>query len=124
VNAEKARSDSIRPRETESGLEAVVEDVDECADVEVLDFEEDEGKESEDEMPAAEGEVIEADESEDECAPKRAALDPGAPTQQQMDDQEIDHMPYLSWCESCVVGGGTEDQHRAGLESTGPGGQL
>ena len=69
MNAEKARSDSIRPRETDGGLEAVVEKVVECADVEVLDFEEGEGEESPDELPEADGEVIEADESEDECAP-------------------------------------------------------
>ena len=55
MNAGKARSGSIRPRETEGGLEAVVERDVECADVEVLDFEEDEGNESEDELPEADG---------------------------------------------------------------------
>ena len=96
MNAEKARSDSIRPRVTDGGLEAAVEGSAECADVEVLDFEEGKGEESQDELPEADGEVIEADESEDECAPKRAAPDPGGPTQQQIDDHEIDHMPYRS----------------------------
>ena len=104
VNADKARSDSLRPRETDGGLEAVDEKVVEYADVEVLDFEEDDGKESADELPEAEGEVIEANESEDDCAPRRVAPDPGAPTQQQIDDHEIDHMPYRCWCEACVAG--------------------
>jgi len=120
VNAEKARSDSIRPRATDGGLEAVVEKSVECADVEVLDFEEGKGEESPFELPEADGEAIEADESEDECAPKRAAPDPGAPTQQQIDDHEIDHMPYRSWCEACVSGRGIGDQHRAGPESQVP----
>ena len=91
----------------------------ECEDVEVLDFE-DQGKEPADELPEADGEVIEAHESEDECAPRRTAPDPGAPTQQQIDDHEIDHMPYRCWCEACVAGRGIGDQHRAGPESQVP----
>ena len=75
----------------------------------MLDFEGDEGNESEEDVPEADGEVIEADESEDECAPKRAVPDPGAPSQQQVDDHEIDHMPYRSWCESCVAGRGASE---------------
>ena len=42
MNVDKARSDSITPRESHgSGLEADGEKVVKCEDVEVLDFEED-----------------------------------------------------------------------------------
>ena len=85
----------------------------------MLDFEEG-GEESADELPKTEGEVIEAGESEDDCAPRRTAPDPGAPTQQQIDDHEIDHMPYRCWCEACVAGRGIGDQHRSGPESQVP----
>ena len=119
MSADQARSDSIRPREHSGGLEVVSEEIAAVEDVEVLDFE-GEGEESADELPEADGEVIEAEESEDDCAPKRTAPDPGAPTQQQIDDHEIDHVPYRCWCEACVAGRGIGDQHRAGPESTVP----
>ena len=119
MSADQARSDSIRPREHSGGLEVVSEEIAVVEDVEVLDFE-GEGEESADELPEADGEVIEAEESEDDCAPKRTAPDPGAPTQQQIDDHEIDHVPYRCWCEACVAGRGIGDQHRAGPESTVP----
>ena len=48
------------------------------------------------------------------------ARDPGAPTQQQIDDQDVDHTPYRSWCDACVEGSGIGDQHRAGPESKVP----
>ena len=119
MSANQARSDSIRPREHSGGLEVVSAKVVGVGDVEVLDFE-DEGNESADELPEVSGGAIVAEESEDDCAPERTAPDPGAPTQQQIDGHEIDHVPYRSWCEACVAGRGIGDQHRAGPESTVP----
>ena len=33
-----------------------------------------------------------------ECAPKRTLPDPGQPTQQQLEDHRVDHLPFRSWC--------------------------
>ena len=77
MNVDTTRSDSISPREAPGGgLEGVVEEVVGWEDVEVLDFEKEDGDESAGELPNAEGDVIEADESEDDCAPRRTAPDP------------------------------------------------
>lgn len=37
-----------------------------------------------------------------ECEPKRMMTDPGLPTQKEVDEHEIDHVPYRSWCPHCV----------------------
>ena len=62
----------------------------------------------------------ETDHEDDECAPKTAAKDPGAPTQAEIDEHEVDHLPYRSWCECCVMGRGTGEQHRPGPSSRVP----
>ncbi len=104
----KAASVSLRPRgqqtpgEVVGGLGVVVKEAGEAEDVEVLDFDADDVQ---DVMPEAEGEVIEAEDDED-CAPRRVAPDPGAPSQQDIDDHEVDHMPYRCWCPACVEGRG------------------
>ena len=118
----KAAGVSLRPRgqqapgEAVGGLGVVVKEAGKVEDVEVLDFE---AEGVQDALPEAEGEIIEADDDED-CAPRRVAPDPGAPSQQQIDDHEVDHMPYRSWCPACVEGRGIGDQHKAGPEGRVP----
>ena len=119
MSTSQTHNGPIRPREHSGGLEALSQITAGTGDVEVLDFE-GEGNDLEEELPEADGEVIEAEESDDECAPRRTAPDPGRPSQQQIDDHEIDHLPYRCWCEACVSGRGVGDQHRSGPESTVP----
>ena len=68
------------------------------------------------------GRRIEAheDSAEEDCGPKRVAPDPGMPTQSEVDDHNVDHLPFRSWCVSCVEGKATGEQHR----SDGPEGQV
>ena len=70
------------------------------------------------EFPEEQGEIIELDEDED-CAPRIVAPDPGAPTDEEREDHRVDHYPYRCWCEHCVMGRGTGEQHRVG-----PGGAI
>ena len=118
-----AAGDLLRPREQQEpsrafgGLGVVVNEAGKTEDVEVLDFE---AEDAPDALPETEGEVIEAGEEEEECAPRRVAPDPGAPSQQDVDEHEIDHTPYRSWCDACVEGRGIGDQHRAGPEGRVP----
>ena len=48
---------------------------------------------------------------EEEFAPKIVAKDPGSPTQAEIDEHNVDHFPYRAWCECCVAGRGTGEQH-------------
>ena len=57
---------------------------------------------------------------DDGYAPKTTAKDPGAPTQAEIDEHEVDHLPFRSWCECCVMGRGTGEQHRPGPSSRIP----
>ena len=61
------------------------------------------------------------DSAEEECGPKRVAPDPGMPTQSEIDDHNVDHLPFRSWCVACVEGKATGEQHR---RSDGPAGQI
>ena len=61
------------------------------------------------------GEVIELeDETEEDCAPRVIAPEPGEPTEQEKEEHRVDHLPYRCWCEFCVMGRGTGQQHRGG----------
>ena len=51
-----------------------------------------------------------------ECVAPRILPDPGQPTQQQLDDHRIDHLPYRSWCPECVAGRATGEQHQQRTE--------
>ena len=48
-----------------------------------------------------------------ECVAPRILPDPGQPTQKQLEDHRIDHLPFRSWCPECVAGRATGEQHRA-----------
>lgn len=80
----------------------------------------DEGKYDDGADVQGEGEVVELEDAEEECAARRVAADPGAPTAEEVEEHEVDHLPYRCWCEACVRGRGTGDQHRAGPESRVP----
>ena len=68
-----------------------------------------------------EGEIIEADDAEEDCAPVRIAIDPGAPTAEEIEEHRAaGHCPYRSWCEWCVKGRGVGEQHRSGPPSKIP----
>ena len=59
------------------------------------------------------GEPVEIDQDhQGDDVPKRVARDPGAPTQSERDEHCIDHWPYRSWCEDCVRGRATGEQHK------------
>ena len=58
--------------------------------------------------------------SEEDCQPKVVSVDPGRPSQAEIDEHCIDHLPYRSWCACCVQGRGTGEQHRPSGTSTIP----
>ena len=55
-------------------------------------------------------EEISDGEAED-MAPKKIAPDPGLPSPEEIDEHEVDHVPYRRWCEECVQGRGTGEPH-------------
>ena len=65
-------------------------------------------------------EEIADSEAEQELAPKRVSPDPGRPTQSEIDDHNVDHLPFRCWCEECMKGRGTGEQHRRGACSAIP----
>lgn len=64
-------------------------------------------------IPPQDGEH-EDPEMEEQCEPRKGLPDPGQPTQQQVDDHNLDHFPYRCWCRACVEGRGRGEPHRAG----------
>ena len=66
-------------------------------------------------LVAGEPRVEEAEEDQ-ECVESRILPDPGQPTQKQLEDHRIDHLPYRSWCPWCVAARATGEQHRKRLE--------
>ena len=49
------------------------------------------------------GHEVSDGEAED-AAPKRIAADPGRPSQLEVEEHEVDHYLFRSWCEECVKG--------------------
>ena len=68
------------------------------------------------EDPKEAEEIIELSEGEEDCAPKIVAPDPGAPSAEEREEHRVDHFPYRCWCEHCVQGRGTGEQHRRGQD--------
>ena len=58
------------------------------------------------------GHEVSDGEAED-AAPKRTVPDPGRPSQLEVEEHEVDHYPFRSWCEECVKGRGTGEPHRS-----------
>ena len=48
---------------------------------------------------------------EDEVQPVKAIPSPYTPTQEEIDEHIIDHIPYRCWCRHCLNGFGREDAH-------------
>ena len=49
--------------------------------------------------------------TEEEVLPGKRMRTPQAPTQSELDEHGIDHLPYREWCADCVEGFGREDAH-------------
>jgi hypothetical protein len=47
-----------------------------------------------------------------DCAERGVLPDPGAPTEEELEDHRTDHLPYRSWCDHCVQGKAPADPHR------------
>ena len=54
----------------------------------------------------------------EEVQPRRAQPSPDAPTESEMRDHKVDHLPYREWCDECVEGFGRERAHPAGSRSS------
>ena len=51
-------------------------------------------------------------EAEEETAPRDSLPNPELPSQSEIDDHNVDHCPYRSWCRHCVEGRAREMAHR------------
>ena len=49
--------------------------------------------------------------TEEEVQPCKQTRTPIAPTQSELDEHRIDHLPYREWCSDCVEGFGREAPH-------------
>ena len=53
------------------------------------------------------------DELEEDVVPPRVHIDPGQPTDRDVEEhRDAAHLPYRNWCPECVSGRGTGEQHR------------
>ena len=89
-----------------------------CRSVAAMPMEEETGEDqSQDvgpvEQPDLMDEVPDDDFECQECVAPRILPDPGQPTQKQLDDHRVDHLPFRSWCPECVAGRATGEQHLA-----------
>ena len=48
---------------------------------------------------------------EEEVEPANIVPNPYVPTQSEIDDHCVDHLPYRSWCKFCIEAFGREDAH-------------
>ena len=83
--------------------------------------EEDQSREEDTVRPAESADEAGADEPEEdfecqECVAPRILPDPGQPTQRQLEDHRVDHLPFRSWCPECVAGRAAGEQHIARKE--------
>ena len=51
-------------------------------------------------------------EAEEETAPRDSLPNPELPSQSEIDDHNVDHCPYRSWCPHCVEGRAREMAHK------------
>ena len=51
-------------------------------------------------------------EAEEETAPRDTLPNPELPSQSEIDDHNVDHCPYRSWCRHCVEGRARELTHK------------
>ncbi len=59
------------------------------------------------------------DELEEDVVPPRVHIDPGQPTEKDVEEhRDAAHLPYRNWCPECVAGRGTGEQHRKSPEES------
>ena len=46
----------------------------------------------------------------------RRLVDPRRPSQEEVDEHELTHLPYRNWCPICVKAKGKELNHRKSIE--------
>lgn len=71
----------------------------------------------EDEREFPELEESDADDVADECRVPEARKvkvlrDPGAPTQTEIDEHNMTHLPFRPWCPSCIAGQARDKHHK------------
>ena len=86
----------IRPEEDEQQVEPVLEESKEVGVV---------SKEEEEEVQE------EGQNTEEEIRKPKPALRPYTPTQQEIREHEVTHLPFRSWCKHCVFGKGVHSPH-------------
>ena len=59
-----------------------------------------------------EAEKISEDVGVEEAARPKPLRSPGNPTKAEIEDHEVTHLRYRSWCSHCVRGTAVDDQHR------------
>ena len=53
-------------------------------------------------------------ETEEEVARSKVNFHKGKmPTQQEIDEHEVDHLPFRKWCQVCLSARGVDDPHKA-----------
>ena len=58
-------------------------------------------------------EEISCEEKEsEEAKPPEVLRDPGAPTPREIEEHNVTHMPFRSWCPHCVAGKAPERPHK------------
>ena len=58
-------------------------------------------------------EEIECEESvSEEALPPEVLRDPGAPTKRELEEHNITHLPFRSWCQHCVAGKAQDRPHK------------
>ena len=63
----------------------------------------------------------EDEEVEEECTDRHIAPSPTLPSQSEIEDHRVDHLPYRSWCKPCIMGRAVGDHHKVqDEESTKP----
>ena len=56
---------------------------------------------------------IDVEEEVHEQAPIVKATDPSLPTQEEVDEHNLTHLPHRSWCPVCIKARGKESPHKA-----------
>ena len=75
--------------------------------------EEEEEKRQQDRGEALEEEVIEEEHDQEyDHRDVRNMLDPKLPSQAEVQQHNLNHLPYRNWCHHCVKGRGKEMDHR------------
>ena len=60
-------------------------------------------------------EALDHEEDAEDCAPRTVAVDPGLPTEKELEEHKADHLPYRSWCKECVESKAPAEAHRKGI---------